>query len=45
MVCYATMEDDSSAVDPTLYGWRRDELSKVFVSTGSSLDETHLDTV
>ena len=31
MVSYVTMESDPPPVNPTLYGWRRDELSKVLV--------------
>ena len=31
MVWYATMKAGSSAVDPTLYGWRRDKLNKVLL--------------
>ena len=30
----ATMEIDPPAVDPTLYGWRRDKLNKVLVPIG-----------
>ena len=31
MVSYVTMEADSPPLNPTLYGWRRDELSQVIV--------------
>ena len=31
MVWYATMKAGSPAVDPTLYGWSRDELNKALL--------------
>ena len=34
MLLYATIKTDPLAVDPTLTGWRRDELNKVFVPVG-----------
>ena len=34
IVWYATIEADRPAVEPTLYGWRRDELNKALVPIG-----------